>query len=322
MAIRLDLDVPLDSGHISDDSRLLSSLPTVQSVTDQAARVWAIGHLGRPPGRPQSEQSLKPVEAWLTARFPKLRVRENLRFEPGEEANDPSFAAQLVRETGMQVYVFEAFGVSHRRHASVVGVPKLAPTVAGRRFEAELEVLDRVRRQPRRPLLIVLGGAKPETKLPLAVKLAEMADMVLLGGKLPLVPQAVLAAQRNPKIRLAELTADGLDISPASADRFARLIMAAGTIIWNGPMGKSEIKIETRDREAIKQTSVWGTYVVARAMQETPAHTIVGGGDTEVAINKFGLKAKIDWISSGGGAMLHYLAHHTLPFLEAIGGDP
>lgn len=320
--VRLDLDVPLQDGQITDDSRLQGTLPTVKFLLDQGADVTIIGHLGRPQKISNLESqisnlSVEPIRDWYEERFPdaKLVVAENLRFEAGEEANDPGFAKDIVRRFKAQFYVFDAFAASHDHHASIVQIPRLLPTTVGFRFQAELNHLQIVLSNPKRPLVFVIGGAKPETKIPLVEKLAETADAILAGGTLPL--------KLNPKVRkliVAKMTPDGLDITEESANLFAEKIRSAGTVVWNGPMGKYEIEMRDREwrEENLKGTTAWGTYMVARAVNETPAHTISGGGDTEAALKVFGLGSGIDWISSGGGAMLHYLAYHTLPFLEAI----
>lgn len=300
--VRLDLDVPLHDSRITDDSRLQGTLPTVKFLLDQGADVTIIGHLGR-PGR-NSEFQMEPVRRWYKERFPgaKLVVVENLRFEAGEEANDPMFAEDIVRRFKAQFYVFDAFAASHDRHASIVQIPRLLPTTVGFRFQAELNHLQIVLSNPKRPLVFVIGGAKPDTKVPLIEKLAETADEILAGGTLPL--------KLNPKVRkliVAKLTSDGLDITEESKNLFVEKIQNARTVVWNGPMGKFE---DSRHE--------LGTKMVAEAMVNTPAYTVAGGGDTEAAIAKFGASGGIDWISSGGGAMLHYLAYRTLPFLEAI----
>lgn len=310
--VRLDLDVPFKQETrnrkqetvIADASRLENSLSTIQYLVDRQAKITILGHLGRPRGKRVEELSLRPVADWFEAKFPGsgIRVEENLRFNPGEEANSPTFAQNIVRRLSPDVYVFDAFG-AYRPHASVVLIPKLvSETVVGFRFAAEISHLSKVLENPKKPVIFVIGGAKADTKISLIPKLAEVADEVLIGGLLPTRIQNLRA-----KLKVAELRDDRLDITAESARMFADKILSAGTVVWNGPMGK----FEDGQHSA-------GTEIVARAMNETKAYTVVGGGDTETALTELGLESGIDWISSGGGAMLYYLANGTLPFLEAI----
>lgn len=310
---RLDLDIPLKKSEtrnpkyeISDGTRLLNSLPTIQYLVDRKAKITIIGHLGRPGGKRVEELSLKPVDDWFQSKFPGagIRVEENLRFDPGEEANSPTFAQNIVRRLSPDVYIFEAFG-SYRPHASVVLVPKLVPRLAiGFRFAAEISHLSKVLENPKKPVIFILGGAKVDTKISLISKLMERADEVLVGG---LLPNLAARLPENSKLIYAQLKPDGLDITAESANMFAGKIMQAGTVVWNGPMGKFEDGKHSA-----------GTEIVARAMNQTKAYTVVGGGDTEATLTALGLERGIDWVSSGGGAMLYYLANSTLPFLEAV----
>ena len=309
--VRLDLDVPVEKAKgkrqkakVADDTRLNNSLQTIQYLVDKQAKITIIGHLGRPDGTRVEELSLKPVADWFEAKFPGagIKVEENLRFDLGEEANSPTFAQNIVRRLSPDVYIFEAFG-SYRPHASVVLVPKLVPKAAvGFRFAAEISHLSKVLENPKKPVIFVIGGAKADTKINLIPKLAEWADEALVGGLLPGKFQIFAS-----KLRIAQLRSDGLDITVESAKMFSDKIMSAGTVVWNGPMGKFEDGKHSA-----------GTEIIAKAMNETRAYTVVGGGDTEVALTAFGLESGIDWISCGGGAMLYYLANGTLPFLEAI----
>lgn len=319
--VRLDLDVPIRDGVVCDDTRLQQTLPTVRYLLERGARVTVIGHLGRPGGVPKPQLSLEPVRSWYSRNVPGLIVAENLRFEPGEEANDTRFAEDIVRRCQAQLYVFDAFA-SYRPHASVVAIPHLLPTVVGFQFEAEILHLKSVLKHPRRPLAVVLGGAKSDTKLAMVRKLIRFADRVLVGGLLPHELGSYCVPDGGCVVA-AKLTDNGLDISEESAKQFTEIIRKAGTVVWNGPMGAFEKPINRLtdkpiNEKQIRGTSAWGTYEVAKAVSETKAYTVVGGGDTEAALSKLGLESGIDWISSGGGAMLYYLAYRTLPFLEAL----
>lgn len=312
--VRLDLDVPLSpEPRILDDSRLENSLPTIQYLLDKKAKVSIIGHLGRPGGKIEPGLKLAPLAKWYEERLPRgkeVALAENLRFNPGEEKNDLDFAKHLVECTQTELYVFDAFAVSHRKHASVMQIPRLLSTAVGFHFEKELIHLNKVMNKPRRPLVFVIGGAKVKTKLPLAGELIKTADDVLMGGLLPqnLEP---MCAPGGACITVAGVDESDLDITQESAKRFAQIISQAATVVWNGPMGKFE---DSRHE--------LGTKIIAEAVNSTSAFTVVGGGDTEAALSKFGLGKGVDWISSGGGAMLHYLAYGTLPLLEMLERQP
>jgi len=305
--VRMDLDVPLTKFKIVDDTRLINTLPTIRYLLDKQAKVTMIGHLGRP--LKNSKLSLNPVrrwyEEWLVG-YKNWELWENLRFDPGEEANLQSFAKDIVRRSSADLYIFEAFATAHEPHASVISVPKLVrETVVGFRFAEEIRNLSKIWQNPKRPMMLVLGGSKIDTKISLIPKLAEQADEVLIGGLLPTKLGSV-CLPGGGCITAAKLTGEGLDITEESARMFVDKIMTAGTVVWNGPMG------------AFEKGASGGTLAVAKAMRETEAFTVAGGGDTEAALTHLGGSEGIDWISSGGGAMLYYLAHHTLPFLEAL----
>jgi phosphoglycerate kinase len=198
------------------------------------------------------------------------------------------------------VFVNEAFAVGHRVAASTTGLPKLLPSFLGFQFEREVEAVSKALHDPKKPVIGILGGAKPD-KLENVDNFLTHVDKLLLGGRLGEF------AQPNPKLEIASLTSDGLDIDLQTSTRFARLISEAGTLIWNGPMGKYE------DVNHIK-----GTQVIAEAIAASSAYKIAGGGDTIAVINKLELKEKFDHISIGGGAMMYLLANGSLPSLEAI----
>ncbi len=306
--VRLDLDVPIRDGKVDDDSRLAMIWPTVEKLmAAEPKRVTIIGHLGRPTGN--SEFIMEPVRNWYRNRlkgYQNWELWENLRFDPGEETNSQSFAEDIVRRSGAQVYVFEAFATAHERHASIISVPKMvSETFVGFRFGEEIRNLSKIWQNPKRPVVFVLGGAKVDTKIGLIGKLAQQADEVLIGGLLPTKLGSV-CLPGGKCLTVARLNQTETDIAEEEAERFRQVILKAGTAVWNGPMG------------AFEKGASGGTLTVAKAMRETEAFTVAGGGDTEAALTKLGGSKGIDWISSGGGAMLYYLAHHTLPLLEAL----
>jgi len=313
--LRTNYDVPLkkvQSFEVADDTRIIESLPTINYLLEQQAKVIIISHLGRPEGKVVPELSLKPVEKVLTLLLHRnkqslflearnrVRLLENLRFDPREEKNEESLAKELANLGDF--YVNDAFACAHRQHASIVGIPKFLPSAFGFDFLKEVKVLSEIKENPRRPVTLILGGAK-EDKLEVIEKLLNWADKILIGGKLPQLvsksyPEKVMVAQLNPQ---------GKDITLESTERFKKIIAQAGTIIWAGPMGV----FEDSHYEA-------GTKAVAEAVVESGAYTVVGGGDTEAALTKFDLTEKINYISSGGGAMLEFLAKGTLPGIEVI----
>lgn len=318
--LRVDFDVPLRQGSrgqaiIKDDTRIRQSLPTIEYLLKEKAQVILLAHLGRPKSREES-LSLAPVARHLKTLLKRkgeiesfcyqgklednLYLLENLRFDKGEEENDAEFAKKLAAMGDF--YVNEAFATSHRRHASIIGLPKLLPGAAGLHFVKEVENLSKAIESPKRPLVFIIGGAKPEIKMPLVKDFAQRADRVLLGGVL---------VERKPKtsmkVMAADLTENGLDISQESIAKFEEIIKTAKTIVWNGPMGQYEDK-----------ASAQGTRAVAAAVAKSSAFRIVGGGDTIAALTSFNLIDKMDYVSTGGGAMLEFLAQKTLPGIEAL----
>jgi phosphoglycerate kinase len=345
--VRTDFNVPLEHGQITDDFRIRAALPTIEWLLGEGARVTTCSHLGRPKGQPDERYSMAPVRARLAELAPGVELLENLRFDPGEEGNDPAFVARLVE--GMDAYVDDAFGAAHRAHASIVGPPKTLPSAAGRLLEREVEVLMGLREHPKRPFVAVLGGAKVSDKLGVIDALLGVVDALVIGGGMCFT---FLAAQGNsigdslfeadqvdecrrllgagkpihlpedvvcllPDATVATLGArlpkgaKGLDIGPGSAAAFADVIMEAGTVFWNGPMGMFE-----------DERFASGTRAVAEAMAATHAFTVVGGGDSAAALARFGLADEIDHVSTGGGASLELLELGDLPGLEALRHAP
>jgi len=315
--LRSDFDLPMKDKVIEDDTRLKISSKTIKFV-EKAEKVILIGHLGRPAFN-EDKYSLqiikKPLQKLIDEevsfssyyeKIPegKIILIENLRFFPGEEGNDLDFAKKLAFLADL--YVNDCFAVSHRNHASIVGIPKLLPSYAGLNLEKEVEILDRVLRNPQRPLVALIGGAKIETKLPIIENLAKICDSVLIGGKLPLeiLSRNYISLLKN--VFIADLK-ERKDIDDKSIDLFVSLIKGAKTIVWNGPMGVFE-----EEKFSI------GTKKIAKAVAESKAFSIVGGGETIAALDFFGYTSKIKHLSMGGGAMLDFLAGKELPGLKAL----
>lgn len=349
--VRTDFNVPMegpdDARRITDDFRIRAALPTIEWLVGRGASVVCASHLGRPKGKPEPKYSMAPVRARLAELAPGVELLENLRFDPGEEGNSPEFVARLV--DGIDMYVNDAFGAAHRAHASIVGPPRTLPSAAGRLLEREVEVLGGLRDKPKRPFVAVLGGAKVSDKLGVIEALLQVVDSLVIGGgmcftflaarglpvgdsicELDQVATCRRLLDSGKPIHLPDdivgLDADGnyatygqrlpngakgLDIGPGSAAAFSDVIMEARTVFWNGPMGMFE-----------DERFAAGTRTVARAMADTKAFTVVGGGDSAAALARFGLDDEVDHVSTGGGASLELLELGDLPGLAALRGAP
>ena len=326
--VRADLNVPLEEGKVADDTRIRAALPTLKLLLERdATKIRVCSHLGRPKDEDPAFR-IEPVRDHLRSLLPdeRIEVLENTRFHPGETKNDPEFARELAQ--GCDLFVNDAFGSAHRAHASTVGVAHLLPAYAGLLLLAELEHLGRLLGDVERPFLLVTGGAKVEDKLGVLQNLGGRADEVLVGGKMaeqlrdenrlpfPVVlPTDVVAAntfEADAEARVTPFDALpprwlGLDIGPESRDDFARRILAAKTVFWNGPMGVFEW-----------EQFAEGTKAVAQAVSSVDGYTVVGGGDSVRAVNELGLEEQISWVSTGGGASLELLEGKELPGVGAI----
>jgi phosphoglycerate kinase len=341
--LRVDFNVPISNGAIDDDMRIRAALPTIGWLTDHGATVDACAHLGRPKGKPDDAYSLDPVRERLAELAPDVELMENLRFDPGEEANDDEFVGRLVE--GHDLYVNDAFGACHRAHASVVGPPRHLPSAAGRLLAREVEVLSKLLTEPARPFVAVLGGAKVSDKLGVIKALLDKVDVLVIGGgmcftflaaqghgvgdsllqkdqvdacrellesdKEILLPTDVVAMGPDDEITSSGVDISdgwkGLDIGPESAAAFADVIAGAGTVLWNGPMGMFE-----------DERFAAGTKTVAEAVAGADGFTVVGGGDSAAAVAQFGFADGVDHISTGGGASLEFIEQGDLPGLKAL----
>ena len=368
--LRADFNVPLHDGRIDDDLRITAALPTIEYLRSRNAKIVCCSHLGRPKGKIDPKYSLEPVAKRLSgllrvevdlspevagfeslSRSQSLRpgavmMIENLRFDPGEEANDPAFAANLT-ELG-DVYVDDAFGAAHRAHASIVGPPLVLPSAAGRLLAREVDVLGGLLHAPKRPFVAILGGVKVSDKLGVIDALLQRCDTLLIGGAMAFtflaargadvgdslvqddqvehcrellksgrieIPTDVVAAEKmTASARTRHVRADaipaglkGLDIGPETAGHYADVIATAATVLWNGPMGVFEL-----------EPFAAGTRTVAGAVADCRGFTVVGGGDSASAVRQFGLADRIDHVSTGGGATLELIELGDLPGLQVL----
>lgn len=375
--IRVDFNVPQDEkGNITEDSRIAGAVPTIKYAIEQGAKVVLASHLGRPKGEKKDKYTMTPASKRLSQLLGKKVVQapdcfgpevdklveamkpgdilmlENVRFYPGEEKNDQDFARLLVN--GCEIYINDAFAVSHRAHASVEAITRLVPTVAaGFLMKNEMTFFNKAMSNPVRPLVAILGGAKVSGKLEVLETLVNKVDKIVIGGGMAftflkamgygvgkslvedeLIPTAKKIMDKAKKrgvtfylpvdcivanafeanatnfVTTVQEIPEGwmaLDIGPASATLFAETLRDAKTVIWNGPMGVFEMDAFCR-----------GTFAVAEAVANCYATTVIGGGDTDAAVNKAGVAAKVSYISTGGGAFLELLEGKILPGVKAL----
>ncbi len=353
--VRCDFNVPLAGGVITDDLRIRAALPTVRYLLDAGAHVTACSHLGRPGGSPDPAFSMEPVRERLAELAPGVDLLENLRFDPGETADDPGFTDGLIE--GYDAYVNDAFGASHRAHASVVGPPRHLPSAAGRLLAREVEVLAGLRTSARHPFVGILGGAKVSDKLGVIGALLDVVDELIVGGGMcftflaakganvgsslleeDLIEDCARLLDSGAPIRLPlDITAlgPGGRIGDPSAGGEVRQV---GTSMPDGWMGLDigpGSAVEFCDVIAEARTVLWngpmgvfedprfaaGTRTVAEAVADCRGFTVVGGGDSAAAARQFGLDDRMDHVSTGGGAALELIEKGDLPGLAALRGE-
>lgn len=356
--LRVDFNVPLEEGEVRDAYKIEQSLPTINFLRKRGARVILLSHLGK--GKP--EDTLEPVAKYLNQKFPLMFLDklmspentdivnvlhdgdvvllENLRHNPGEEKNDPEFVRYLA-SLG-DIYVNDAFAVSHRAHASVVGIPAILPHYAGLLLAEEVKHLA-VTFSPKHPFLFVLGGAKISTKMPLLKKFLDIADRVFVGGvaandflkaggheigrsivglsetdgikaygtheRLILPSDVVVKNEAGREVRSVDGVARGdmiVDVGPETIHGLEEIVAAAALIVWNGPLGYYEAGFTEGTRELLS------------LIANSRATSIVGGGDTVALVNEMGFLDRFSFVSTGGGAMLDFLLNETLPGIDAL----
>ncbi len=345
--VRVDFNVPVKDGKVADDYRIKRALPTIQFLRTNGAKVLLVSHIET---KGVEAPTLRPAFDYLSQQLSlsfiedcfsdegrqaiemledgEMILFENIRRYEGEKKNDEEFGKKLAALA--DIYVNDAFAVSHREHASIVGVPQYIPHYAGLLLADEIRHLGISDSTPH-PFLFILGGAKFETKLPLIEKFLEKADKMFIGGALandllklkgvdvkdsvvssgdPELQKSLEALISNPKIMLPEdLVWDGnkiMDAGPKDIEALKPHIMSAKYILWNGPVGWCE--------EGFKE----GTLALSRLVGESPAESVVGGGDTLASIKELGLMDEFSFISTGGGAMLEFLLKGTLVGVQAL----
>lgn len=329
--VRCDFNVPFgNQGEILDDFRIRETLPTINYLIKEKAKLILMSHLGRPEGKTVEKLRLTPVRdrlmKYLDLSIVKVEdcvgreiekrtlemgageilILENLRFHKEEEDNNDDFARQLAKLG--DIYINDAFGASHRNHASIVGVPKYLPAGAGFLLEKEIKILTQLMENSQKPLTAVIGGAKAEEKAKLINKISEIADFVLIGGLIEREIREKKISLRYPqKIIKPVDEIEGKDIGPKTVEIFKEKIFSAKTIFFNGVLGMTE-------KEEFSQ----GTEEILKAIAKSESFSIVGGGDMTQVINKLGLIDKFSHVSTGGGAMLEFLSGDKLPGIEAL----
>ena len=355
--VRCDFNVPLRDGEIADDHRIRAALPTLEWLTSRGAKVTAVTHLGRPKGKPDPAFDVAPVRRRLAELAPGVTLGENLRFSPGETANDPDFVDELM--AGHDLYVNDAFGASHRAHASIVGPPSRVPSAAGLLLAREVEVLLGLRSHPRRPFVAITGGAKVSDKLGVIRALLGVADQILIGGGMCFTFFAALGHSVGSSL----LEPDRIDDCKALLDEFGDRLVLPSDVVALGPGGKigdpeagGEVRnmgrsvpdgwmgldigpgsaAEFADHVLEASTVLWngpmgvfedprfeaGTRSVAQAVADCRGFTVIGGGDSAAAIAQFGFEDQVDHISTGGGASLELIERGDLPGVEALRRAP
>ncbi|MEM9520936.1 MAG: phosphoglycerate kinase [Actinomycetota bacterium] len=354
--VRADFNVPISDGVITDDLRIRAAIPTLRYLIEAGANVTACTHLGRPKGAPDPAYSVEPVRAKLAEWVPEVTLLDNLRFDPGETGNDPAFVQTLI--DGQDAYVNDAFGASHRAHASIVGPPAFLPSAAGRLLQREVDVLGTMNDQPRRPFVAVMGGSKVSDKLAVIEALLEHVDSLIVGGGMCFtflkakghsigsslceddMVETCKALLEGPKpihlpYDITALGPGGKLFEPDAGGEVRQL----GVNIPDGWMGVdigpgSAAQFGDVIHEA--GTVLWngpmgvfedhrfsgGTGALAQAMADTKAFTIVGGGDSAAAAKQFKVDRDMDHVSTGGGASLELIEKGDLPGLVALRGAP
>lgn len=327
--LRVDFNVGIENGKTKEKFKIESVRESVDYLLKNKAKIALVSHLGRPEGKDMSEFSLgqikdaiekilnckikfipdcigKEVKKGLEVLLPgEILLLENVRFYPGDEINDDDFSKKLAQN--FDLYINDAFSVSHRDQASISGVAKILPSFAGFHLQKEISEMEKIKNNFDRPAVAIIGGAKIETKLPVIKFFEQTYDHVLVGG---IIANEALdqKIKFSEKVKLPEdFTDNRLDMGPKTIEKYTGLIKTAKTIVWNGPTGKFE-----EEKYAVS------TNAIMKAITESGAYSVVGGGETLEVLERNNVLDKINFVSTGGGAMLAYLAGKKMPGIEAL----
>ncbi|MEW9702268.1 phosphoglycerate kinase [Paenibacillus sp. SI8] len=373
--VRVDFNVPLENGQITDDTRIRETLPTIKFLVKEGAKVILAAHFGRPNGQVVEELRLTPVAVKLAELLGQNVIKadqsvgeivkaqvdalengdvlllENVRFNEGEEKNDPELAKAFADLADL--FVNDAFGAAHRAHASTAGIAAYIPAVSGLLMEKELDVLGKALNNPERPFTAIVGGSKVKDKIAVIENLLNIADNVLIGGGLSytflkaqgyeigkslldnskldlalsfiekakekgvnfLLPVDIVVADKfsaDANVQIVDIDGipagwEGIDIGPKTRELYADVIAKSKLVVWNGPMGVFEIEPFSH-----------GTLAVAQACATTDGYTVIGGGDSAAATEKFHLAEQMNHMSTGGGASLEFMEGKALPGVVAL----
>ncbi len=326
--LRVDFNVEIEGGRVKENFKILAAKESIDYLLGKKCKVALISHLGRPEGKVDPNFSLgqvvddaeiilgekitfvpdcigEKVKNALENLNEDVALLENVRFYAGDEKNDPEFSAKLAEN--FDFFINDAFSASHRDHASVTGVAKILPSAAGCRLQEEIAEMTIVKEHPISPAVAIIGGAKIETKLPVIKFFEEKYDYVLVGGRIAneAIDQKIAFSEKV--ILPFDFIDDRLDIGPKTLEKFKEIIATAKTIVWNGPTGKFE-----EEKYAVSSNEI------LEAVLASGAFVLIGGGETLEILENGGAMEKVDFVSTGGGAMLDYLAGEKMPGIEAL----
>lgn len=327
--LRVDFNVAVEDQNVKESYKIQACKETLIYLLSQNAKVALASHLGRPDGKPNPEFSMEQI-ADDVEKILKVRVKfvsdcvggkvkealqnllpgevlllENVRFYEGEEKNEDEFSKKL--SENFEIFVNDAFSVCHRNQSSVTGVAEILSSFSGFWLQKEIENLDKIKENPQKPAVAIIGGAKIETKLPLIKSFEKIYDKILVGGKIAneAIDQKISFGE---KVMLpVDFSGDRLDIGEETIEKFKEVIYDAKTIVWNGPMGKFE-----------EQKYAIGTEEILKAVMDSDAFVLMGGGESVEILEKKDAMEKISFVSTGGGAMLEYLSGNKMPGIEAL----
>ncbi|HPN55109.1 MAG TPA: phosphoglycerate kinase [Candidatus Moranbacteria bacterium] len=327
--LRVDFNVAVEKGKVKEKFKIEAAKKTLNYLLEKKCKIAVVSHFGRPEGKINPEFSLQQIKndiqetLGIKVFFVKdclseeikneldvlgeneILLLENVRFYPGEETNDAAFAQKLI--SNFEIFINDAFSVCHRDQASVTNVAKIVPSYAGLWLQKEIEEMEKIKNNFERPAVAIIGGAKIETKLPVIKFFEEKYDKILVGGKI--ANEALdQNLQFSEKVILPiDFIDERLDIGPETLEKFKNIIREAKTIVWNGPLGKFE-----------EEKYAFSTNEILKEILGSQAYVVVGGGETIEVLEKNEAIDKINFVSTGGGAMLEYLSGNKMPGIDAL----